>query len=235
MPQPILFSLIDKVVYDYNLIQDGDKILVGASGGKDSTALIEYFANRTKRPNCNFEYKALAIQSDFAPDFPENIKNLFDKWNVPFEVVDVDIMARLKPGRKMNCYWCSTQRRSELLKYAMEHGYNKIALGHHLDDVLETLLMNMVEQRKLTAMPPLLTYDNYPVSIIRPLSYAPEDLIIEHATEGGFIGWTCTCNYQENSNRKKARQQLEAITGGDRNKKKHIFESLKNIDTRYLP
>ena len=65
MPQPILFSLIDKVVYDYNLIQDGDKILIGASGGKDSTALIEYFANRVKRPNCNFEYKALAIQSDF--------------------------------------------------------------------------------------------------------------------------------------------------------------------------
>ena len=105
MPQPILFSLIDKVIYDYNLIQDGDKILIGASGGKDSTALIEYFANRVKRPNCNFEYKALAIQSDFSPAFPENIKNLFDKWNVPFEIVDVDIMARLKPGRKMNCYW----------------------------------------------------------------------------------------------------------------------------------
>lgn len=235
MPQPILFSLIDKVVYDYNLIQDGDKILIGASGGKDSTALIEYFANRVKRPNCNFEYKALAIQSDFSPAFPENIKNLFDKWNVPFEIVDVDIMARLKPGRKMNCYWCSTQRRSELLKYAMEHGFNKIALGHHLDDVLETLLMNMIDQRKLTAMPPLLTYDNYPVSIIRPLSYAPEDLIIEHATLGGFIGWTCTCNYQENSNRKKARQQLEVITGGDRKKKTHMYESLKNIDTRYLP
>lgn len=235
MPQPILFSLIDKVIYDYNLIQDGDKILIGASGGKDSTALIEYFANRVKRHNCNFEYKALAIQSDFSPSFPENIKNLFDKWNVPFEIVDVDIMARLKPGRKMNCYWCSTQRRSELLKYAMENGFNKIALGHHLDDVLETLLMNMIDQRKLTAMPPLLTYDNYPVSIIRPLSYAPEDLIIEHATLGGFIGWTCTCNYQENSNRKKARQQLEVITGGDRKKKTHIYESLKNIDTRYLP
>lgn len=235
MPQPILFSLIDKVIYDYNLIQDGDKILIGASGGKDSTALIEYFANRVKRPNCNFEYKALSIQSDFSPAFPENIKNLFDKWNVPFEIVDVDIMARLKPGRKMNCYWCSTQRRSELLKYAMENGFNKIALGHHLDDVLETLLMNMIDQRKLTAMPPLLTYDNYPVSIIRPLSYAPEDLIIEHATLGGFIGWTCTCNYQENSNRKKARQQLEVITGGDRKKKTHMYESLKNIDTRYLP
>ena len=144
-------------------------------------------------------------------------------------------MARLKPGRKMNCYWCSTQRRSELLKYAMENGFNKIALGHHLDDVLETLLMNMIDQRKLTAMPPLLTYDNYPVSIIRPLSYAPEDLIIKHATLGGFIGWTCTCNYQENSNRKKARQQLEVITGGDRKKKTHMYESLKNIDTRYLP
>ena len=235
MPQPILFSLIDKVIYDYNLIQDGDKILIGASGGKDSTALIEYFANRVKRPNCNFEYKALAIQSDFSPAFPENIKNLFDKWNVPFEIVDVDIMARLKPGRKMNCYWCSTQRRSELLKYAMENGFNKIALGHHLDDVLETLLMNMIDQRKLTAMPPLLTYDNYPVSIIRPLSYAPEDLIIEHATLGGFIGWTCTCNYQENSGRKKARSRLEQLTGGNALEKRRLFEALRNIKPEYLP
>ena len=145
MPQPILFSLIDKVIYDYNLIQDGDKILIGASGGKDSTALIEYFANRVKRPNCNFEYKALAIQSDFSPSFPENIKNLFDKWNVPFEIVDVDIMARLKPGRKMNCYWCSTQRRSELLKYAMEN--NKVeafnlgtGTGYSVFDLINTFI-----------------------------------------------------------------------------------------------
>ena len=178
MGQPLIFSAIDRAVFEYNIIEDGDRILIGASGGKDSTALIEYFAMRSRRKNCNFQYKAVAVQSDFAPPFPENIRKFFEEWNVPFEVIDVDIMGRLKEGRKMNCYWCSTQRRTELLRYAIANGYNKIALGHHLDDILETLLMNMIEHQKLTAMPPVLQYEKYPVKIIRPLCYCAESSII---------------------------------------------------------
>ena len=81
--QPKLSSLIDKAVFDYNLIEPGDRILIGASGGKDSTALIHYFSNRVKRPDCNFEYKALNIQNDFAQSFPEQIIKLFEEWKVP--------------------------------------------------------------------------------------------------------------------------------------------------------
>ena len=85
MGQPRLFSLIDKACYDYELIENGDRILIGASGGKDSTALIEYFANRAKRKNCGFEYKALHVQSEFGGVLPLNIMELFEKWQVPFE------------------------------------------------------------------------------------------------------------------------------------------------------
>lgn len=235
MGQSLIFSAIDRAVFEYNIIEDGDRILIGASGGKDSTALIEYFAMRSRRKNCNFQYKALAVQSDFAPPFPENIRKYFEEWNVPFEIIDVDIMGRLKEGRKMNCYWCSTQRRTELLRYAIANGYNKIALGHHLDDILETLLMNMIEHQKLTAMPPVLQYEKYPVKIIRPLCYCAESSIIEHGRKAGYLGWTCTCSYQDNSTRKTARKQLEFLTGGDVRKKQHMFESLKNIDRTYLP
>lgn len=238
---PRLSSLIDKAVFDYNLIEKGDRILVGASGGKDSTALIKYFSDRARRPakkgtsDTGFEYKALFIKSDFAPDFPEGILGKFFEWGVPFEQLNVNVLERVKPGQKMSCWWCSTQRRTELLNYAIEHGYNKIALGHHMDDILETLLMNMLNKGELASMPPRLKYDNFPVTIIRPLCYVSEARLIEESKTRGYAGYTCTCNYQDNSGRKEARAKLEALTDGDESKKERLFAAMKNIQSLYLP
>lgn len=233
--QPKLSSLIDKACFDYHLIEKGDRILIGASGGKDSTALIKYFADRSRRPDCDFEYKALFIKSDFAPDFPAGIRELFGQWEVPFEQLDVNVLERVKPGQKMSCWWCSTQRRTELLNYAIAKGYNKIALGHHMDDILETLIMNMLNKAELASMPPSLKYDNFPVTVIRPLCYVSEARLIEEARTGGYAGFTCTCDYQDNSGRKEARAKLEALTDGDEAKKERLFASMKNIHPLYLP
>lgn len=230
-----LYSLIDKVIFDYDLIKKGDRILIGASGGKDSTALIEYFANRKKRPDADFEFTALNIQTEFGGALPEDIVKLFKEWNVDLKVIEIDVQERLKEGRKMNCYWCSTQRRTELNRYAMANGYNKIALGHHLDDVLETLLMNALQKGELGTMIPSLTYEKYPVTVIRPLYYAPEEVIIEHAKQRGYYGYTCTCNFQDNSTRKAAREKIRIITDGDAVLKHHLLDALKNIKTEYLP
>ena len=235
MTQNRLFRLIDKLIYDYDILKDGDKILVGASGGKDSTVLVEYFANRTRRPDCNFTFTALNIQTEIGGKIPEKIEKLFSEWNVDFKVVKINVQERLKNGRKMNCYWCSTQRRTELNNYAIEHGYNKIALGHHLDDVLETLFMNAMYKAELSTMIPELKYDKYPVSIIRPLYYALEQDIILHAKEKGFYGYTCTCNFQDNSARKDVRKKIAELTENNPILKRHLFDSLKNINTRYLP
>lgn len=109
-----LYSLIDKAIFDYRLIEPGDKILIGASGGKDSTALIEYFANRMRRPNCDFTFTALYIHTDFASPLPQGILEAFKEWNVDFKVLEVNTLERVKPGQKMSCYWCSSQRRLEL-------------------------------------------------------------------------------------------------------------------------
>ncbi|MBP3709090.1 MAG: tRNA 2-thiocytidine biosynthesis protein TtcA [Treponema sp.] len=230
-----LSSLIDKAVFDYNMIADGDAILIGASGGKDSTALVEYFAARANRPDCKFSYKAVHIQSDFAPSFPDAFMRLFAQWHAPFDVVKVDVLARLKENRKMNCWWCSTQRRTELLNYAMAHHFNKIALGHHLDDILETLLMNMLNKSELSTMSPRLAYEKYPVTILRPLCYVSVDMLVAHAQESGWDRYTCTCSYQNNSGRKDARMLLRLLTNGSEAKKMHLFESLKNIRREYLP
>lgn len=230
-----LDSRIDKAVFDYNLIEDGDRILIGASGGKDSTALLEYFSARSKRPECNFIYKALNIQSDFAPPFPSQIKKLLDEWNVPFESLNIDITGRVKENQKMSCYWCSTQRRTELIKYAVKNGYNKIALGHHMDDILETFLMNMINKGELSTMIPKLQYKDYPITIIRPLCYITEKRIVEHAVEAGYSGFTCTCTYQDNSGRKEARKKLFELTEGDEKTKERMFSALKNVQKEYLP
>ena len=232
---PKLSSLIDKAVFDYHLIEKGDRILIGASGGKDSTALIKYFADRARRPDCAFEYKALFIKSDFAPDFPEGILSIFRQWEVPFEQLNVNVLERVKPGQKMSCWWCSTQRRTELLNYAISNGYNKIALGHHMDDILETLIMNMLNKGELASMPPSLKYDKFPVTVIRPLCYVSVERLFAEAEQGGYAGYTCTCDYQDNSGRKEARAKLEALTDGDQAKKERLFASMRNIQPLYLP
>ena len=152
-----------------------------------------------------------------------------------FEQLNVNVLERVKPGQKMSCWWCSTQRRTELLNYAIEHGYNKIALGHHMDDILETLLMNMLNKGELASMPPRLKYDNFPITVIRPLCYVSEVRLIEEAKAGGYAGFTCTCNYQDNSGRKATRAKLEALTDGDEAKKERLFASMRNIQPLYLP
>ena len=134
----------------------------------------------------------------------------------------------------MNCWWCTTQRRTELLNYALDNGFNKIALGHHMDDILETLFMNMLHKGEIAAIPPSLKYKKYPITIIRPLCYVAEEKIIEHATEEGYAGFTCTCNYQDNSFRKEARKKVELITNGDENTRRRLFNSMKNIKPEYL-
>lgn len=235
MPQPFLFRLIDKADFEYSMIEKKDKILVGASGGKDSTALVEYFANRMRRRDADFNFTALHISSEITPTLDSRLAFLFKKWNVHVEEHFVNVLGRLKGGQKMNCWWCSSQRRTELLQYAISHGYNKLALGHHLDDILETMLMNALNRSELSTMPPRLRYEKYPVTIIRPLCYVPVSIIRGHAEEKGYINATCTCEYQDNSGRKEARSKLDLLTDGNDDKKEHLFAALKNVRLDYLP
>lgn|SRR5574344_926314 len=244
MEHDTLTALIDKAVFDYNLIEDGDRILVGASGGKDSSLLVEYFSDRMKRFSKDddssfvgprFYFTALNIETEIAQPLSHELLELFSSWNVIPEVRKIEVLSRLQDGRTMNCWWCSTQRRKELLDYALQNGYNKIALGHHLDDILETLLMNAVEHAELSTMPVRLAYDKYPVTVIRPLCYVGVDMIVDHAEKEGWRSATCTCTYQDNSGRKEARQKLSVLTDNDYAKKMRLFNSLKNIKTSYLP
>jgi len=217
------------------MIEGGDRILLATSGGKDSTVMAEYFHSRRMRRNCNFELKAFHVQTSISPPFPEQLKKKFEEWGIELIIKEIDIFGRLKPYKKMNCWFCSTQRRLELSLIAQELGFNKIALGHHIDDILETLIMNMLNKKALFTMPPSLKFEKFPITIIRPLCLCDIPMIVHHAENKGYLSTTCTCLYQENSARKEARERLRGLVGNSYHLKRNLFESLHHINSDYLP
>lgn len=226
---------ITKAMYDFDLIKEDDKVLVAVSGGKDSTTMLQELASRLGKADPIYQLEAIFIQADFADSSPkEFLKSFCERLSIPFHFLNVAIEKRLKENRELNCYWCSTQRRTELIQFAIKNDFNKIALGHHLDDIIETLLMNMVYKGEFSGMPPKVIYNKYPVSIIRPLCYCEENEIKEYAIESDFAQFTCTCSFAKNSHRKRIRKEIESLTQSKSSLKQNIFESMKNIKMDYL-
>ncbi|HAE21919.1 MAG TPA: tRNA 2-thiocytidine(32) synthetase TtcA [Spirochaetaceae bacterium] len=229
-------GLVVKALKTWDMIAPGERVLIGASGGKDSAVLARDLALKKAQGRLDAELTALHIRNDFTPaSMAERLAAEYEAWGLPLVTLDVAVVARLKPGRRMNCYWCSTQRRTELIRYAMEHGYTAVALGHHLDDVLETLFMNMLRKAELSTMPPVLRYRKYPLKIIRPLYLVEERQIVELAEGLGILASTCTCAYNDHSERDRVRDRVEALTKGSSQAKRNLLESLRHINAEYLP
>ena len=231
----IVQKLTVKAVMERGLICGGDRILIAASGGKDSTVLA--WALSAIRPALKFDYDlaALHISTDFCACCKKSVlSQRLAEWGIPFNDLFVPIVGRLKEGEKMNCYWCSTQRRTELLNYAVENGFNKIALGHHLDDIVETFFMNLCNKGSMTTMPILLRYRKYPVSLVRPLAYLEERQIIECADSLGILSAVCTCPYGVNSKRRDIRRRIADFTGSSGTVKRRILSALASGDRDLL-
>ncbi|MDR1949080.1 MAG: tRNA 2-thiocytidine biosynthesis TtcA family protein [Spirochaetaceae bacterium] len=223
----VVRKLTVKAVMERRLIEEGDRILIAASGGKDSTVLAWALSAIRRELKKNYDLEAIHISSDFCSCCKKSaLSQKLETWGIPFSDIFVPIIGRLGEGKKMNCYWCSTQRRTELLKYAVEKGFNKIALGHHLDDIIETFFMNMTGKGELSAMPMLLRYRKYPVSLIRPLGYLEERQIIACAAEKDILKAACTCPYGLRSKRRDIRQRIADFTGGSGAVKRRILRAL---------
>jgi tRNA 2-thiocytidine biosynthesis protein TtcA len=183
----------------------------------------------------SYELAALHISTDFCACCKKAVlSERLGEWGIPFTDLFVPVIGRLKEGKKMNCYWCSTQRRTELLKYAVSNGFNKIALGHHLDDIIETFFMNLCTKGDLAAMPVLLKYRKYHVSLIRPLAWIEERQIIACAAERNILKAACTCPYGINSKRRDIRRRIAAITDNSGEVKRRILKALGNGQRDFL-
>jgi tRNA 2-thiocytidine biosynthesis protein TtcA len=228
-------KLVEVALRRWSMIEDGDRILLGASGGKDSTALaLDLAAKRRWWPE-RFELTALHVATDVGTR-PElgPIRRLYEDAGIEWIELEVPVIGRLKAGERMNCYWCSTQRRTELIRHALGKGFNKIALGHHLDDIVETLVMNMLHKAEISTMPPVVRYAKYPLSVIRPLALVEERQVVALALERGFGAYTCTCGYDGASRRKEVRAKVAALTDGSSKLKRNLFDSMSKVNAEYL-
>lgn len=233
--EKVISKRIGKAIFDYKMIKENDKILVGISGGKDSLTLLYDLKKRQKSFPIKYEIQAAHIISDFTTCNKDKIENLFKEWDIKYHFINVPVLKRLKPGKNMNCYWCSSQRRIELLNLAKKCNCNKIALGHHLDDVVETILMNMFYNGKIAAMTPVMEYKKYSYTIIRPLVYVLEKQIVKFADKKNFLNLVCNCQYGHNSKRLKMKQLINDLCKKNKNIRENIFTSLKNINEEFLP
>ncbi|MDR1899347.1 MAG: tRNA 2-thiocytidine biosynthesis TtcA family protein [Treponema sp.] len=225
----IVRKLCTKAVLERGLIGEGDRILIAASGGKDSTVMAWALSHIRPAVKKSYGLEAIHISTDFCSCCKKSILAArLSGWGIPFTDLPVPVIGRLKPGRKMNCYWCSTQRRMELLKYAAAGGFNKIALGHHLDDIVETFFMNLCAKGELSAMPIRLSYRKYPVELIRPLAYLEEEQIIACAADLGILKAACTCPFGINSKRRDIRKKIAGFTNGSGAVKRRILRALSS-------
>ncbi|MDR0512615.1 MAG: tRNA 2-thiocytidine biosynthesis TtcA family protein [Treponema sp.] len=228
-PSIIVQKLTAKAVLQRKLIADGDRILIAVSGGKDSSVMAWALSGLKHALKIDYELSGIHISSDFCACCKKSdLAGRLADWGIPFKDLSVPIIGRLKPGRTMNCYWCSTQRRTELIRYALENGFNKIALGHHLDDIIETFFMNMMNKGKLLAMPVYLAYRKYPLALIRPLGLLEERQIIACAEDLNILKAACTCPYGINSGRREVRDRIAQFTGNSGAVKRRILASLSS-------
>jgi tRNA 2-thiocytidine biosynthesis protein TtcA len=224
---------IGGVVADYDIINEGDKIMVAVSGGKDSLALLDLLLYRRTFAPVNFELMAVYVDMSM-PGFPvDTLVDFFESREVQYHIEKVDLQGLT--WDKMNCYWCSWNRRKALFLLAERTGFNKIAFGHHLDDIVETILMNQFLHAEISAMRPYQEMFGGKLKLIRPLAYAEEREIIAMAQERGYPQIDKKkCPLHEKSQRLVMRRWLAPIAKEYPAVKKNIMNSLKNINKEYL-
>ncbi|MBE6288538.1 MAG: adenine nucleotide alpha hydrolase family protein [Mediterranea massiliensis] len=227
---------IAKGVVEYGLIEDGDSILVGLSGGKDSMALLQFLAHRSRIHRPQFKVIAVHVVMTNIPyqSDVEYLRRFSEKLGVEFVLYETGFDASTD-SRKSPCFLCSWNRRKALFTVAKEKGCNKIALGHHMDDVLETLLMNITFQGAFSSMPPRLVMKKFDMTIIRPLCLVHEADIAEWATLQGYKKQTKNCPYEHLSHRTSMKGILKQLEHMNPEARYSLWGCMSNIQEELLP
>ena len=229
---------MSRAIVDFNMIEDGDRVMVCLSGGKDSYAMLDILLKLQKRAPVHFDLIAVNLDQK-QPGFPEQVlPDYLTALGVPFYIENQDtysIVKRVIPEGKTLCSLCSRLRRGILYRVAGELGATKIALGHHRDDMLQTFFLNMFFAAKLKGMPPKLVSDDGKHIVIRPLAYVPEKDLIRWAQVRGFPIIPCSlCGSQENLQRKQVGNLLREWDKKFPGRLENMFSALQNIVPSHL-
>jgi len=235
-----ILEQIEKVIADFNLIQNQDRVLVAVSGGKDSYLLLHALGILQKRGEISFSLVAINIDHGFVGYQAKTIEEYVVRNGFDFHLHRTDIAGLLeekfKPG-KNRCSLCSRLRRGALYQLAPKLGCNKIALGHHADDLIETLLLNLFYTGQLKSMPPWLQSDDGRNTVIRPLAYVSEADIASYAYEKGFpIACCCcpACGVNDNQQRRNIKTRLGEMEKNHPGIKSNLLTALKNVVPSHL-
>lgn len=236
--QKRLRRLTGQAIADFNMIEDGDKVMVCLSGGKDSYTMLEILRNLQASAPINFSIVAVNLDQK-QPGFPEHILPAYLKeTGVDFHILERDtysIVKEIVPEGKTTCGLCSRLRRGSLYGFAEEIGATKIALGHHRDDILETLFLNMFFGGKLKTMPPKLLSDDGKHVVIRPLAYCKEEDIEKFATIKEYPIIPCNlCGSQENLQRQVVKEMLQKWEKEFPGRTETMFSALQNVVPSHL-
>ena len=229
---------VGKAIEDFNMIEDGDKIMVCLSGGKDSYGMLDLLLSMQKHAPIQVDLVAVNLDQK-QPGFPEHILPEYLKSiNVPFQIIEEDtyaIVKRVIPEGETTCGLCSRLRRGLLYGFAEKHGFNKIALGHHRDDIVETLFLNLFFGGKLQAMPPKLRSDDGKHILIRPMAYCKESDLQSYADFKQYPIIPCNlCGSQQNLQRKIIKQMLQQWEVDYPNRTESIFRAMQNVGPSHL-
>jgi tRNA 2-thiocytidine biosynthesis protein TtcA len=236
--QARLRGQVGKAIEDFRMIEHGDRVMVCLSGGKDSYTLLDILLSLQRSAPVDFELIAVNLDQK-QPGFPAHVlPDYLTALGVPFHVIEQDtysVVKRVIPEGKTMCGLCSRLRRGALYRYAGEHGITKIALGHHRDDIVETLFLNMFFGGKLKAMPPKLRSEDGRHIVIRPLAYVAEREIERYARARQFPLIPCTlCGSQDNMQRVEIKKMLREWEQQYPGRTESIFSSLRNVVASHL-
>lgn len=224
---------IGRAIMDYRMLDDGDKIAVAVSGGKDSLTLLHMLNERRKF--VPVKYELLAVHVDMGPMYGDSrlLAGYLDTLGIPYHIEKVDTLRDV-PLKEISCFWCSWNRRKALFEAADRFGCRKVALGHHKDDIIETMLLNLFFQGEISAMSPRQELFGGTIVLIRPLAYVEERLIIRYFSSLGFPYQTCDCPNAGTSNRTKMAAIISDLEKVCPDVKTNLFRSLKRIKQDYL-
>lgn len=233
-----IWSKFTKAIKDFDLIQDGDKIAVGVSGGKDSLLLSKLFQELKRDKSKNFEVAFISMNPGFGSMDLEQFKINLEELGIPCEIFDANVWeVAFESSPDSPCFLCAKMRRGVLYSKVEELGYNKLALGHHFDDLVETTLINMFYAGTTKTMIPKVKSTSGRLELIRPLIYIKENDIINFTKKNEIMAMACGCPIESgkvDSKRKEIKNLLSTLEKTNPQIKQSIFNSMKNINLDYV-
>ena len=225
-----LMGLVRRCVDDYNMIQEGDRIAVGVSGGKDSLVLLVLLAGLKKYFNKPFELEAITIDMGLGMDYSA-VQALCDKWEVPYTVVKTEIGPIIFDYRKEKnpCSMCSKMRRGALNQAIIDKGFNKLALGHHYDDAVETFMMSLIYEGRISCFQPVTNLDRTGVIQIRPMLYIHEKTVDNFAQRMGLPVLENRCPVDKYTKREEIKQLVYDLSATYPDLRERIFGAMQRF------